>query len=435
MLTHRSGALLAALALLGIAACTTTPAAPPAPSASTPAQPPAAAAPKKQADSEHIPVGDSPMLGPDDALVTVVVISDFECPFSKRFAQQTMGKLREHYGEELRIVFKHNPLAFHPNAKLASEAAMAAHAQGRFWEMHDLLFQNQRALGREDLERYAAYLGLDMERFRDELDRHVHLPRIHADQDLAKRLGRVGTPAFFINGTPLDNQPPERFIAAIDPVLATARLIPERDQVYARMVGSPLPVADAPRPAPRPAEPEQAEPVKIGANPKAPFRGGADAKVVIEYFAGFECPFSARHAATMKSLLETHGNRVRMVWRDKPLPFHPNSHLASQAAREVLAQQGNEGFWRYHDTLFQNQRALSREDLERYAREQGVDMKRFRRALDERLHAAGVDADIATGSASRADSTPTTFINGRILVGALPLETFEKAINAALPAP
>ena len=186
-------------------------------------------------------------------------------------------------------------------------------------------------------------------------------------------------------------------------------------------------------PVPPPREPRRAETVQLPTNPNAPFRGGRDAKVVIEYFSDFECPFSARHAATMKVLLETYGDQIRIVWRDQPLAFHPHAYLSAEAAREVLAQQGIEGFWRFHDTLFRNQRALTRADLENYAQAQGVDMERFRRALDEHLHATDVDVDIVSGNAVGAEGTPTSFINGRRVDGAQPLEVFKSAINAALP--
>jgi protein-disulfide isomerase len=183
-----------------------------------------------------------------------------------------------------------------------------------------------------------------------------------------------------------------------------------------------------------PSEPEKAEAMQIPAIPKAPSRGGRDAKVVIEYFSDFECPFSRRHAATMKALLDVYGDQIRIVWRNQPLDFHPHAHLSAEAAREVLAQQGMEGFWRFHDTLFQNQRALTRADLENYAQAQGVDMERFRRALDEHLHAADVDVDIVVGNSVGADGTPTSFINGRRVDGAQSLEVFKSAINAALAA-
>jgi protein-disulfide isomerase len=422
----------AALALLALAACATPSAAP-----SVVKAPPA---PKPQADSEYIPVGDSPVRGPVDALVTLVVFCDFECPYCKK-AQPTLDVLRTRYGDDLRIVFKHNPLINnHPSAQLAAEAALAAHAQGRFWEMHDLLFANPRALAQEDLERHAQSLGLDMTRFRDELARHVHLPRIHADQELARHLGADGTPSFVINGTALFGaQPLEAFVQVIDPVLARARSIPERDQVYARMAAEPLPpVARSvrrTRPMLEAAQVNPDKPIAVRPNPKAPSRGNPDARVVVEFFADFECPFSGRHAETMQRLVQAYGDKVRFVWRDFPLPFHENARPAAEAAREALAQQGNEGFWRMHDTLFANARALKREDLERYAQQQGLDMVRFRRVLDLELRGDVLQEDVEAGAAAGVNGTPTTFINGKPLVGAHPFETFQEAINAALKQP
>src|SRR5262249_16260857 len=133
-----------------------------------------------QDDSQIIPIGDAPAEGPAGALVTVVEFSDFQCPFCSRVAP-TLPQLPHRYGADLRIVWRNNPLPFHDHAMLAAEAAMAAHAQGRFWPMHVMLFQNQRALERADLERYAEQIGLDMARFRSDLDQHVHQATIRAD--------------------------------------------------------------------------------------------------------------------------------------------------------------------------------------------------------------------------------------------------------------
>jgi Na+/H+ antiporter NhaA len=138
--------------------------------------------------------------GDDDAPVTLVEYGDFECPFCGR-AEPVVRELVSEFGHDLRYVFRHLPLSdVHPRALLAAEAAEAADDQGAFWEMHDLLFEHQDALEPRDLMGYAEELGLDMERFTDQLRRHEHAGRIASDVDDADLSGVSGTPTFFVNG-------------------------------------------------------------------------------------------------------------------------------------------------------------------------------------------------------------------------------------------
>jgi Na+/H+ antiporter NhaA len=138
--------------------------------------------------------------GSDDAPVTLVEYGDFECPYCGR-AEPAVREIVEEFGDDLRYVFRHLPLAdVHPNAQLAAEAAEAAAAQGKFWEMHDLLFEHQDALRPMDLVAYAGQLGLDVDRFTDELRRRVYASRVADDIDTADQSGVTGTPTFFVNG-------------------------------------------------------------------------------------------------------------------------------------------------------------------------------------------------------------------------------------------
>ena len=147
----------------------------------------------------HVEVGDAPSKGPKDAALTVVVFSDFQCPFCKR-VEPTLARLESQYPRQVRMVWKNFPLPFHANAKPAAQAAMAANAQGKFWEMHDQLFAHNEALERPSLERYAEGLRLDMKRFRADLESGAHDQRIQLDIDQAQALGLRGTPVVFING-------------------------------------------------------------------------------------------------------------------------------------------------------------------------------------------------------------------------------------------
>ena len=147
----------------------------------------------------EIDAGSSPSRGPADAAVTIVEFADFECPFCAT-AGATLQRLLEVYPQEVRVVFKHAPLPVHPRALLAHRAAAAAAAQGKFWEMHDLLFRSQDRLGREDLTDHARSLGLDLEAFERGLDAPEFAALVEADRVLAGRLGIAGVPSFFING-------------------------------------------------------------------------------------------------------------------------------------------------------------------------------------------------------------------------------------------
>jgi Na+/H+ antiporter NhaA len=137
--------------------------------------------------------------GPADAPVILVEYGDFECPYCGQ-AEPIVRELLADYGD-VRYVWRHLPLAdVHPRAQLAAAAAEAAGSQGAFWQMHDRMLDNQHALQPADLIGHAASLGLDLDRFRDELRHHTHSPRIAEDIDSASRSGVGGTPTFFING-------------------------------------------------------------------------------------------------------------------------------------------------------------------------------------------------------------------------------------------
>jgi Na+/H+ antiporter NhaA len=138
--------------------------------------------------------------GPAEAPVTVVEYGDYECPYCGR-AERTVRELLQEFSEELRYVWRHLPLAdVHPHAELAAEAAEAAGSQGRYWQLHDLLFAHQDALEPADLRRYAAQLDLDVERFWEEVRTRTHARRVAEDVRSADASGVAGTPTFFING-------------------------------------------------------------------------------------------------------------------------------------------------------------------------------------------------------------------------------------------
>jgi protein-disulfide isomerase len=138
--------------------------------------------------------------GPPHAPNALLEYGDFECPFCGQ-AHWQLKRLEQAIGDQLLFVFRHFPLTqMHPHAQLAAEAAEAAGAQGRFWEMHDTLFENQDRLEADDLLTYAGELKLDLPRFVEDLQTHRHAPKVRRDFLQGVRSGVNGTPTFFING-------------------------------------------------------------------------------------------------------------------------------------------------------------------------------------------------------------------------------------------
>ncbi len=143
--------------------------------------------------------------GPADAAVTLVEYGDYECPYCGA-AYPIVKELQARMRDRLRFVFRNFPITTsHPHAEQAAEAAEAAAAQSRFWEMHDLLYENQRRLRDQDLHAYAEQLGLEVDRFDKDLAEHVHAPRVREDFMSGVRSGVNGTPSFYVNGARHDD--------------------------------------------------------------------------------------------------------------------------------------------------------------------------------------------------------------------------------------
>jgi protein-disulfide isomerase len=160
--------------------------------------------------------------GPTEAAVTLVEYGDYECPYCGA-AYPIIKEVQSRMGERLRFVFRNFPIATsHPHAEQAAETAEAAAAQGRFWQMHDLLYENQRRLRDPDLRDYAERLALDVERFDKELADHVHAARVREDFMSGVRSGVNGTPTFYINGTRHDDSyDVETMVAALERAAAS----------------------------------------------------------------------------------------------------------------------------------------------------------------------------------------------------------------------
>lgn len=163
-----------------------------------------------------VDVGNSPVKGPKDARVTIVEFSDFECPYCAK-GKEVVEQILQAYPKDVKVVFKNLPLPFHDQAKPAAQAALAAGKQGKFWEMHDKLFDNQRDLNSDFYEKAAKELGLNVDQFKKDMQSEEIVKQVEADTKLAEKHGIQGTPGFFVNGVAVKGAYPfEHFKKIID---------------------------------------------------------------------------------------------------------------------------------------------------------------------------------------------------------------------------
>ena len=403
----------------------------------TPIRQPQANAPSAPGSEQvfKVALGDAPQKGDSDAKVTIVEWSDFQCPFCGRVIP-TLQQIEKTYGSDVRVLFKHNPLPMHPNAPYAAKAAIAAQNQGKFWQMHDKLFEANNshapdALAQDKVDQMARDIGLDMEKYKADVAAPATQQRIAADQAQAARLGANGTPHFFINGARVSGAMPfESFKNVIDAQLRRANQAlssgVSRKDLYENLTKDGLTAPPAqPQQQPPAPPPPQARNVDPGEGPAI---GGKHPKVLIVEWSDFQCPFCGRVEPTIKQIMDTYKDDVKLVWRNEPLSFHPNAMPAAKAAM-AAAKQGNDKFWKMHDLMFANQTALSEAKYEEWAKQVGLDLNRWKKDKDSPEIAALIQKDNSYGQSVGADGTPSFFLNGKFISGAMPFDTFKTVID------
>ena len=383
-----------------------------------------------------------PMWGKRDAPVTVVVYSDFQCPYCSR-VEPTLAQVRTTYGpEKVRMVWKNNPLPFHPNAKPAAEAAQGVFTlagNDGFWKFHDTAFNNQSSLSEDSYEKWAKDAGVkDTAAFKAGLASHKWADKVDKDLNDGKTAGVQGTPSFFVNGVFINGaQPFDNFKKTIDQELqkAQAKIAAgtPKSRVYVEMTKENKKNA----PPPKEEEGEKEDTTTVFKVPvgSSPVQGNSRALVTIVEFSDFQCPFCSRVEPTLKALHDKYGDKLRIVWKNEPLPFHPAAEPAAEAAMELRAEKGDKGFWDAHDKFFANQKDLMAgqgpnvDAMVKMASELGASADKTKKAISDHTHKKEIDADADIAEDFQANGTPHFFVNGRRLVGAQPQERFEKIID------
>lgn len=347
-----------------------------------------------------------------DAPVTLVMFSDFECPYCTT-AIDIVKELEHEYGERLRFVYKAYPIDRHPYAMLAALIAFSARDQDKFWPFHDLLYSG-RSLDDEVLGEYAERAGLDLTRLDKELEELRYGAKLRHDLRQGKRLDVRSTPTFFINGRPLVGaQPIAEFRRIIDQELVLAQnwedagVAKQELYTHATELGyTHVTYEGAPG-----LDEDTVYPVPLG---KSPVRGKDDAILTVVAFSDFRCPYCSRGNETVERLKARYGEDMRVVY--KFLPFQ--GPAASSAALGAWAA-GNQGkFWEFHDAMYARGPRFTLEDLELTAIRLGIDIEQWYRDVESDEGKMHIRADLVLGKRLQITGTPTYFVNGRPLDGA-----------------
>jgi protein-disulfide isomerase len=326
--------------------------------------------------------------------VAVVVYSDFQCPYCAQFALAIRQLEAEPIdGVNLTIEFRNFPLAIHPGSQLAHQAALAAKAQGKFWEMHDLLFANQRKVQRNDLAEYAKALGLDMARFESDLDSDRIKQSIAADLAEGDRLGITGTPTFTIGGISYTGTRP--FNQLKDLIT--------REHRRARAVAE---ITD-----------------------EMTSKGPSGAPVTLELFLDLQSPVSRPALDVVNQLLQRYPSAVRVQFRNFPLAFHPDAPLAHEAAM-TAAREGH--FWEFAGFILEHQNTLREQDLIGFAGQLGLDEEKFAETIHEHRYLPRVDADLQAGVKRSLRGSPVIVVGTARIDGVPTLQQLTEHVEAAL---
>ncbi len=376
-----------------------------------------------------------PMKGNPNAIVTIIEFSDYQCPFCNR-AEPTIKQLLEDYPDKIRVVFAHMPLPFHANAKSAAKAAHAAHLQGKFWEMHDILFANYNGLSEDLYIQKAGELGLDIERFKADMASQSTADYVEKCINDGSKEGLKGTPSFLINGVQfVGAQPIDNFKKVIDEEIIRAEKTAKEkklsgEKLYAELVKS------APKPAPNPIDPDDDVPLNPNkrvyiSDGSSAVIGNKTAPVTIVAFVDMQCPFSSRGWDTIEQLMKNNPKKIRVVVKHLPLSFHKNAELA---ARAVEAAKKQKKFQPYMKKLFANVSTLDRDNLIKYAKELKLNEKKFIADMDSAEAAGQVLLDKQSAEELQVKGTPHFFFNGISVSGAQPLEKFQRTLDVELKA-
>lgn len=325
-------------------------------------------------------VAGAPFEGPESAPVTIVEFSDFQCPFCER-ARAPLQQLLKANQDKVRLVFKNFPLDIHQDSRLAHLAALAAGEQGKFWEMHDLIFTHQRTIKWDDLLGFAAQLQLDLSKFQHDMESPDLKAKIDADKNEGERLGVTATPTFVVNGEMNTGFSAQWLQAKID-----------------HRAPAELQAVDLPTDLPE---------LNLSFGPD-------DAPIKLRWYVDLTSPLTAQSAVELQHFLADHAGKVRVEFKNFPLPNHSTAMLVHEF---VLAAAAQGKFWPVESLLLADPRAKDREELTSLASQAQLDQDKLWADIDAHKYAPMISRDLAEAKRLGVSGTPTFLVGDKKLNG------------------
>jgi protein-disulfide isomerase len=371
-------------------------------------------------------LGSEPIWGTRNAPLTWVLFGDLECPHTRR-AWRALEVAKLTFGDDLRIVFRHRPLREHPNALDAARVLAGLsreHGPLAFFDVLHRISRDEASLTPEHLQTVLNAAGYGGSKL-SELAR-VGDAAVRSDLQLAGQFAVKSTPFSFLNGQPVDG---ERAPAELERLLLDER----RSATWSLAAGvSPAALYGTRTSSNLIGVGEQAASRVCAPVGASPVRGPVDALVTVVEFSDFECPFCRQAEPTLHKLLDRFPKDVRLVWKNYPLPQHKNARLLANFAADASARGSSVGFWAVHDALFAHQEELDDGALGELAGKAGLDGALLLISAHAGVHDAAIHADMALAQKLGVKGTPTFFVNGRRVQGALALDQFEALIQEEL---
>ncbi|MBM4342347.1 MAG: thioredoxin domain-containing protein [Deltaproteobacteria bacterium] len=386
----------------------------PSPAPSSAPSPSPSPAPSAPADPNQIWRAvihdDDAKKGPDSVNVKVVIFGAFGNQETVDFAPALDSIVKE-FGDKVQIRWKHKVVPMpHPDSIYASEVAAAANAQGKFWPLFDKLIKNA-SISPSSIESAAKESGVQWDKVKKEVESGKWRMQVLRDSLLASEIAANTYPNIMVNGVRL--AAPKTYDRLKPIIEEQLKKSEEQAKSMGKRWGTSFEGVEL-----------YQEIVKSGKNfeqmagPKqtfdtagSPILGKPTAKIQVAVFEDFQCPFCAKVGPSLKEFQKKFPNDVAIVYKHMPLDIHDKAQAAAEASMAAL-EQGQDKFWAYHDVLFNNQNALDQDNLVKYAEQAGLDMARFKKALESGSGKSVIGRDVGEGQRAGVSGTPSVYVNG-----------------------